>query len=117
MRNLGGAIGIAACGTLLNDRTNLHFLRLAAHLNSGNSAMQRLVGQIAASEAAARRGDVVHGHAVALKMLWSLTLREAQTQTYADASLAIAVCFVVATAMVPMMRKVGAPAAPSADSH
>src|SRR6185369_10552895 len=24
MRNLGGAIGIAACGTILNDRTNLH---------------------------------------------------------------------------------------------
>src|SRR5882724_12027588 len=29
MRNLGGAIGIAVCGTILNDRTNLHFLRLA----------------------------------------------------------------------------------------
>src|SRR6201999_685998 len=27
MRNLGGAIGIAVCGTILNDRTNLHFLR------------------------------------------------------------------------------------------
>ena len=27
MRNLGGAIGIAACGTILNDRANLHFLR------------------------------------------------------------------------------------------
>jgi DHA2 family multidrug resistance protein len=33
MRNLGGAIGIAVCGTILNDRTNLHFLRLAEHLN------------------------------------------------------------------------------------
>ena len=27
MRNLGGAVGIAACGTMLNDRTNLHFLQ------------------------------------------------------------------------------------------
>src|SRR5215470_210253 len=34
MRNLGGAIGIAACGTILNDRANLHFLRLAEHLNT-----------------------------------------------------------------------------------
>jgi len=25
MRNLGGAIGIAVCATILNDRTNLHF--------------------------------------------------------------------------------------------
>jgi predicted MFS family arabinose efflux permease len=32
MRSLGGAIGIAACGTILNDRTNLHFLRVAEHL-------------------------------------------------------------------------------------
>jgi MFS transporter, DHA2 family, multidrug resistance protein len=30
MRSLGGAIGIAACGTILNDRTNLHFLRIAS---------------------------------------------------------------------------------------
>ena len=43
MRNLGGAIGIAVCGTILNDRTNLHFLRLAEHLNSGNPAMLQLL--------------------------------------------------------------------------
>ena len=36
MRSLGGAIGIAACGTILNDRTNLHFLRIAEHLTSAN---------------------------------------------------------------------------------
>ena len=46
MRNLGGAIGIAACGTILNDRTNLHFLRLAEHLNSGNPAMLQLLQQV-----------------------------------------------------------------------
>ena len=43
MRNLGGAIGIAVCGTILNDRTNLHFLRLAEHLNSSNPAMLHFV--------------------------------------------------------------------------
>ncbi len=44
MRNLGGAIGIAACGTILNDRTNLHFLRLAEHLNNTNTAMHGNAG-------------------------------------------------------------------------
>ena len=39
MRNLGGAIGIAACATILNDRTNLHFQRLAEHLNSTNESL------------------------------------------------------------------------------
>ena len=51
------------------------------------------------------------------RTLWSLTLREAQTQTFADAFFVIALCFVVATAMVPLMRKVAAPAAPSRDAH
>lgn len=36
MRNLGGAIGIALCGTVLNDRTNLHYSRTADHLNNAN---------------------------------------------------------------------------------
>jgi len=99
MRNLGGAIGIAACGTILNDRTNLHFLRLAEHLNSSNPAAVQLVERVATAETVARGGDAVHGHAAAVKLLWSLTLREAQTQTFADAFMVIALCFVVATLM------------------
>ena len=62
-------------------------------------------------------GDPVHGHVAALKILWTLTMREAQTQTFADAFLAVYACFVIATAMVPLMRKVVAPRAPSADAH
>jgi DHA2 family multidrug resistance protein len=50
MRNLGGAIGIAACGTILNDRANLHFLRLAEHLNATNSAMLDLLQRVAAAD-------------------------------------------------------------------
>ena len=116
MRNLGGAIGIALCGTILNDRTNLHFLRLAEHLNAANTAMVELLQRTTAANTA-WAGDPVHGHAAALKQLWSLTLREAQTQTYADAFLAIGVCCIIATLMVPLMRKVVAPAAPSSEAH
>ena len=117
MRNLGGAIGIAVSSTMLNDRTNLHYERLAEHLNSNNPAMLNSVQHVATSETAARGGDALHGHAAALRTLWSLTLREAQTQTYADAFFVIALCFVVATAMVPLMRKISAPVAPSRDAH
>src|SRR5471030_3564585 len=42
MRNLGGAIGIAACATILTNRTNLHFYRLAEHLTPANEAMESL---------------------------------------------------------------------------
>ena len=117
MRNLGGAIGIAACATILNDRTNLHFLRLAEHLNATNTAMQQMLHQVGAHFAALSGGDAVHGQAAAIKQLWSLTYREAQVQTFADAFLAIAVCFVVATLLVPLLRKVAAPAAPVKDAH
>jgi DHA2 family multidrug resistance protein len=117
MRTLGGAIGIAGCGTILNDRTNLHFLRLAEHLNTTNAAMTNLLRRVAAGDTATWGGDAAHGQAAALKQLWSLTYREAQTQTYADAFLAIAVCFVVAVVMVPLMRKVAPRTGPSADAH
>ena len=117
MRNLGGAIGIAVCATILNDRTNLHFLRLAEHLNSTNVAMQQMLDNVGAKFAAANGGDVLHGHAAALKSLWNLTYREAQVQTFADAFLFIGVCLAVATLLTPLMRQVVAPAAAPVDAH
>ena len=116
MRNLGGAIGIAACATIINDRTNLHFQRLAEHLNSGNEAMAQMLA--GAGERLMTWGlDAGGAQAGALKQLWTLTLREAQTQTFGDVFLCVMMCFIAATAMVPLMRKVAPPKAPSADAH
>jgi DHA2 family multidrug resistance protein len=111
MRNLGGAIGIAVCATILNDRTNLHFYRLAEHLNSTNEAMNQWLAQ------SAGRFSSVGDENGQLQQLWRLAFREAQTLSYADAFLAIAVCFAVATAMVPLMRRVAPPPTSSADAH
>ncbi len=118
MRNLGGAIGIAACGTVLNDRANLHFLRLAEHLNATNSAMLGLLHRVSATYTAATGGDALHGQAAALKKLWGLTWREAQVQTFSDAFLILAVALGVATVMVPLLRKVTPPKGPQvAEAH
>jgi DHA2 family multidrug resistance protein len=111
MRNLGGAMGIAGCATILTDRTNLHFFRLAEHLTPANEAMNGFLARHGWAE-----GDPA-AQATSLKLLWSLTFREAQTLTYADAFLAIMVCFIIATVMVPLMRKVMPPKGPSADAH
>jgi len=116
MRNLGGAIGIAACGTILNDRVNLHFLRIAEHLSAVNSNVTELLNSAVAGYAQAW-GDPIHSQTAALKSLWLLGVREAQVQAFADAYLAIAVCFALACFMVPLMRKVAPPKAPSADAH
>jgi DHA2 family multidrug resistance protein len=117
MRNMGGAIGIAVCGTFLNDRVNLHFLRLAEHLTTANPAAVALIQRVAGTQTAGGGGDAVHGQDAALQMLWNLTMREAQTMTVADIFTALTACFAIATVMVPLLRKVGAPKAPSADAH
>jgi len=117
MRTLGGAIGIAGCGTILNDRLNLHFLRLAEHLNSTNQAMVGLLDRTTAANTVAVGGNAVLGHEMALGRLWSLTMREALTLTFSDAFLVIMGCFTVATLMVPLMRKVAPPKGLSADAH
>jgi DHA2 family multidrug resistance protein len=108
MRNLGGAIGIAVCATILNERTNLHFFRLAEHLTRSNDATNALLQS---------PNTQLLGESGALRQLWNLTYREALTLTFSDTFLALMVCFVITTAMVPLMRKVAPPKAPSADAH
>jgi len=103
MRNLGGAIGIAACATIVNDRTNLHFLHIAEHLNFANTELAGWLLRVA-SRYTQIFGDTTVSHTAALKKLWEVAYREAQVQAHADAYLVIAVCFVVSAMMVPFMR-------------
>ena len=116
MRNLGGAVGIAVCGAILNSRTNYHFDAIAYHLNPANQPMNRLIAGVA-SRYGAMPGSVDDGHVAALKQLWHLAYREASTLAFADAFRAIMVAFVIATLLVPLLRKVVPPKAPPADAH
>ncbi|NYI01893.1 DHA2 family multidrug resistance protein [Cupriavidus plantarum] len=116
MRNLGGAIGIAACATIINDRTNLHYFRLAEHLNSTNEAMTGLVDSVARNFIALGY-DAVAAQAAAWKQLAALTLREALTQTFSDAFFVIMIGFALSLLVVPFMKKVVPPKMPSADAH
>ena len=116
MRNLGGAIGIAGCGTLLNDRTNLHFLRLGEHLNATNPALGGILRRAAVSDFMVN-GSAVQAGTQALQQLRFLVLREARTETFADTFLVIMVCFVIATVLVPLLKKAAVVAAPTSDAH
>ena len=104
-------------GTILNDRANLHFLRLAEHLNTSNHAMLELITRATLRDAALFGGDAAHGSTAALSQLWTLTYREAEVMTFADAFAAITVFFVAATLMVPLMRKVAPPKGPVVDAR
>jgi MFS transporter, DHA2 family, multidrug resistance protein len=116
MRNLGGAVGIAVSAAIINDQTNFHFLMIASRLTPANGAMERFV-QGVTEQYTAVLGSLEAGHAAAIKRLWLLAYREASTLAYADAFRAIMLAFIVATLLVPFMRKVAAPAGPSTDGH
>src|SRR5271166_1535231 len=116
MRNLGGAVGIAVSGAILNDRTNFHFQAIASNLTPANGAMTRLIGDLA-QRYGAIPGSPQEGHAAALHQLWRLAYREASTLAYADAFRAIMIAFVIATLLVPLLRNVAAVKAPAQGSH
>lgn len=116
MRNLGGAVGIAASGAILNERTNFHFLAIASNLTPANGAMERLL-QGLAGRYGALPGSPHDGQQAALEQLWHLAYREASTLAFADAFRAIMLAFVVATLLVPLLRNIAAPARPSGAAH
>ena len=108
MRNLGGAFGIAASAAILNNRTNMHFDAIASRLTPANGPMQQLVSGVA-QRYASLPGSLDDGHTAALKQLFKLTYREASTMAYADAFRVIMVAFIIATALVPLLRNVTPP--------
>ena len=116
MSNLGGAVGIAVCGAILNARTNFHFDGIAYHLTPANGAMMRMVDGIA-QRYGALPGSLDGSHVAALKELWRLAYREASTLAFADAFHAIMIAFIAATLLVPLLRQIGLVKMPSAALH
>jgi DHA2 family multidrug resistance protein len=116
MRNLGGAVGIAVSAAVINDQTNFHFQRIASHLTPANGAMERLL-QGTTARYAALPASPHDGHQAALEQLWHLAYREASTLAFADAFRAIMLAFILGALLVPLLRNVAAPAAPSRNAH
>ena len=77
--------------------------------------MTRLLSDVASRYAPLPAGPQIADQA-ALHRLWNLAYREASTLAYSDAFRAVMLAFIVATLLVPLLRKVAAPktAAPAA---
>ena len=116
MRNLGGAVGIAVCGAILNSRTNLHFLNIVSTLTPANAPMNGMLAQLGA-HFTGTLGSPEAGHRAALLRLHDIAYAQASTMAYADAFRAIMIAFAIATLLVPLMRNVAAPKTPSPDAH
>jgi MFS transporter, DHA2 family, multidrug resistance protein len=111
MRNLGGAVGIAVCGAILNARTNFHFVAIASNLTPANGPMARLVAEMTLRYGAIP-GSLHAGQAAASKQLWQVAYREASTLAFADAFGSIMIAFVLATFLVPLMQNIAATKTP-----
>ena len=103
MRNLGGAVGIALCGAVLNDRTNFHFMVLASNLTVARAQVPVILQQMAGTFGGTQR---------ALQELWKLTYVQAETMAYADAFCTIALAFALAVFLAPFLRQIKPPAQP-----
>ncbi|HEV3183823.1 MAG TPA: DHA2 family efflux MFS transporter permease subunit [Xanthobacteraceae bacterium] len=100
MRNLGGAVGLAAINTFLNDRTDLHLARLHEALNAGYRPALEALDKMAARFQG--QGDA---HAMALKQLFLMAHQEGLVMAFADVFLALTVLFAVVGVGVLMMKR------------
>lgn len=114
MRNLGGAIGLAAINTLIIDRYALHYSRLAEGLTPARPAAQSFLDQLAARVESLLPG--ADPQLAALKVLDQLVQREALVLTFSDALMVMAAVFGAAFLLLPLMKKVR-PASASTEAH
>jgi DHA2 family multidrug resistance protein len=109
MRNLGGAVGLAAINTFLNDRTDLHVARLHEALNSAyrpaTEALDSFAAHFSGSDA----------KTMALKQLYMLAHQQGLVMAFADVFLALTVMFAVIGLATILMRRPSA--APASGSH
>jgi MFS transporter, DHA2 family, multidrug resistance protein len=115
MRNLGGAIGIAVSATMLNDRLNLHYLRLNENVTVGRPVIEEMISRSSAHLASVA-GDALNASQAGLASLHALVLREALVLTFADCFYVLSLCFLVGIFSM-MFAKPITSAPPSSEAH
>jgi DHA2 family multidrug resistance protein len=112
MRNLGGAIGLAALNTVLNDRMDLHLTRLHEAVTWSRGSATDLLANLTA-----RFHDFgSNAEVMALKQMSLMVRREATVMSFSDVFLLLTILFVgLAVLGIVMKRPVLAGAA--ADPH
>ena len=108
-RNLGGAVGLAAITTLLSDRSDLHYDRIAETVTSANHTAVGFLDQLSANYAASG----ISGDAAALSQLAGMANQQAWVMAFADVSWILAVLFAGLALGALLMRKPQAGEAPA----
>ncbi|HXW24690.1 MAG TPA: MFS transporter, partial [Xanthobacteraceae bacterium] len=106
MRNLGGAVGLAAIYTFLNDRTDLHTARLHEALTSAYRPALEALDNLAARF----QNYGADAQTMALKQLFAMVHREGVVMAFADVFLALSVLFLAIGLCAIIMKKPSAAA-------
>jgi DHA2 family multidrug resistance protein len=112
MRNLGGAVGLAALNTVLDDRVDLHIVRLHEAVGWGRGPAVEML----ATMTARLQSFGSDAPAMALKQLTQFVHQQAAVMAFADVFLMMTVVFVVLAAGGLAMKR-PAPVAPGAGGH
>jgi MFS transporter, DHA2 family, multidrug resistance protein len=107
MRNLGGAIGLAGLGTVMNMRVHFHWNRLIESVNPARPAVQHFL------DVETSRFDphfTGGGGPAAVQLLGRIVEREALVLTFNDVMLLIGSIFLVGLLMIPILKRPSAAA-------
>ena len=102
MRDLGGAIGLASIGTVMNVRLHFHWNRLIEDINPARAGVQQFLDAQTSRFDSLIAGDP---NRAAIKLLANLTQREALVLTYNDLLLLLGALFVFGLMLLPLVRR------------
>jgi DHA2 family multidrug resistance protein len=105
MRNLGGAIGLAILGTVMNDRLHFHWNRLIESVNPARPAVQHFLDAQSTRLDPHFTGDTAPA---AIKLLGGIVEREALVLSFNDVMLLIGSLFLIGLVMIPILKRPGA---------
>jgi MFS transporter, DHA2 family, multidrug resistance protein len=111
MRNLGGAVGLAIINEVLNDRTDLHIVRLQERVTWGNALATETINML--TQKFQGMGDAA---LMALKEFALIVHRQAAVMSYGDAFFMLTVFYICLSLLVTLVKKPSAAAAPG-DAH
>jgi len=100
-RDLGGALGLAVIGTIMNTRLHFHWSRLIEDVNPARPVVQHFLDAQTARLDPLLAGDP---HRAAIQLLGNIVQREALVLTFNDVILMMGVLFVVGLVLLPLVR-------------
>jgi DHA2 family multidrug resistance protein len=99
-RNLGGAVGLAVINEVLNDRTDLHIVRLQERVTWGNATATETLNMF--TQRLQGMGDSA---LMAMKQLSQIVHRQAQVMGYGDAFFMLTLFYFGLSLLVMLLKK------------